>query len=74
MQNGSSETLNGWKSGKTTYVTLWDRMEGAWLWTQALYPIYRPGKAVGGGFVVYVFSTYVLTHTMTMAHRIYKVF
>ncbi len=40
------------------------------------YPIYRPGKAVGGGggFAVYVFSTYVLTHTMTMAHRIYKVY
>jgi hypothetical protein len=32
-----------------------------------------PGQAVGG-FVVYVFSTYVLTHTMTMAHRIYKLF
>jgi hypothetical protein len=24
-----------WKYGKTTYVTLWDRMDGAWLWTQA---------------------------------------
>ncbi len=23
----------GWKSGKTTYVPLWDKMEGAWLWT-----------------------------------------
>ncbi len=34
MQTGSSETLIGWKSGKTcTYVPLWDRMEGAWLWT-----------------------------------------
>ncbi len=22
-----------WKSGKTTYVPLWDQMEGAWLWT-----------------------------------------
>ncbi len=30
---GSSETLIGWKSGKNTYVPLWDRMEGAWLWT-----------------------------------------
>ncbi len=30
---GSSETLIGWKSGKNTFVTLWDRMEGAWLWT-----------------------------------------
>ncbi len=35
MQTGSSETLIGWKSGKTTYVPLWDRMEGAWLWTLA---------------------------------------
>jgi hypothetical protein len=32
MQTGSSETLIGWKSGKTTYVPPWDRMEGAWLW------------------------------------------
>ncbi len=33
MQTGSSGTLVGWKSGKTTYVPLWDRMEGAWLRT-----------------------------------------
>ncbi len=33
MQTGSSETLIGWKSGKTTYVPQWDRTEGAWLWT-----------------------------------------
>ncbi len=33
MQTGSSEILIGWKSGKTTYVPLWDRMGGAWLWT-----------------------------------------
>ncbi len=26
--------LIGWKSGKTTYVPLWERMEGAWLWTR----------------------------------------
>jgi hypothetical protein len=32
MQTGSSETLIGWKSGKTTNVPLWDRMEGAWLY------------------------------------------
>jgi hypothetical protein len=31
MQTGSSETLIGWKSGKSTYVPLQDRMEGAWL-------------------------------------------
>ena len=23
----------GWKSGKNSYVPLWDRMEGGWLWT-----------------------------------------
>jgi hypothetical protein len=33
MQTGSSVTLIGWKSGKTTYVPLWVRMEGAWLRT-----------------------------------------
>ncbi len=33
MQTGSSGTLNGWKSGQTTFVPLWDRMEGAWLRT-----------------------------------------
>jgi hypothetical protein len=33
MQNGTSETLIGWKFGKTTYVPLWDRMEGAFLWS-----------------------------------------
>ncbi len=31
--NNSSETLISWKSGKNTYIPLWDRMEGAWLWT-----------------------------------------
>jgi hypothetical protein len=35
MQTGSSGTLIGWKSGQTTFVPLWDRMEGAWLRTQA---------------------------------------
>jgi hypothetical protein len=34
MRTGSSGTLIGWKSGQTTYVPLWNRMEGAWLWTQ----------------------------------------
>ncbi len=36
MQTGSSGTLIGWKSGQTTYVPLWGRMEGAWLWIQWL--------------------------------------
>jgi hypothetical protein len=30
MQIGSSGTLIGWKSGQTTFVPLWDRMEGTW--------------------------------------------
>ncbi len=34
MQTGFSETLIGWKPGITTNVPLWDRMEGALLWTQ----------------------------------------
>jgi hypothetical protein len=35
MQTCSSGTLIGWKSGQTTFVPLWDRMEGAGLWTLA---------------------------------------
>ncbi len=31
MQTGSSGTLIGYKSVQTTFVPLWDRMEGAWL-------------------------------------------
>jgi hypothetical protein len=37
MQTGSSGTLIGWKSGQTTFVPLWDRMEGAWLRTLVKY-------------------------------------
>jgi hypothetical protein len=33
-QTGSSGTLIGWKSGQSTFVPLWDRMEGAWLRTR----------------------------------------
>jgi hypothetical protein len=36
IQTGSSETLIGLKSGKTTFVPPQDWMEGAWLWTQFL--------------------------------------
>jgi hypothetical protein len=38
MQAGSSETLIGRKSGKTTIVFLWVRMEGAWLWILEISP------------------------------------
>ncbi len=34
-QTGSSGTLIGWKSGQTTFIPLWDRMEGALLWTRS---------------------------------------
>ncbi len=33
MQTGSSGTLIGWISGQTSFVPLWDWMEGAWLRT-----------------------------------------
>jgi hypothetical protein len=36
MQTGSSGTFIGWKSGQTTFVLLWDRMQGAWQWTPRL--------------------------------------
>jgi hypothetical protein len=42
-QTGSSGTLISWKSGQTTFIPLWDwwdRMEGAWLWTQ-VHPDHR---------------------------------
>ena len=29
MQTGSSEPLSGWKSGKKTYVALWNQTERA---------------------------------------------
>ncbi len=42
MQTDSPETLIGWKYEKTTYFSLWDRMEGAWLWTQDKHFSQRP--------------------------------
>ncbi len=36
MQTGSSGTLIGWKSGQTTFVPLWDQLEGAWINQQFL--------------------------------------
>jgi hypothetical protein len=38
MQIGSSGTLIGWKSGQTTFVPLWDRMEGACVATDSDKP------------------------------------
>ncbi len=49
MQTGSSGTLIGWKSGQTTFVPLWDRMEGAWLrtllWDASVYTIQTQRKS-----------------------------
>jgi hypothetical protein len=45
MQTGSSGTLIGWKSGQTTFVPLWDRMEGAWLRTQLREQICQTSKS-----------------------------
>jgi hypothetical protein len=45
MQTGSSGTLIGWKSGQTTFVPLWDRMEGAWLWTQVTIHLGAGGES-----------------------------
>jgi hypothetical protein len=42
MQTGFSETLIGWKSGKTIYVPQWNQMEGAWLWTLSTRMAHQP--------------------------------
>jgi hypothetical protein len=77
MQTGSSGTLIGWKSGQTTFVPLWDRIEGAWLRTQerdleAQNPISHPPPSytVCIHCTVYVYTllrapttVYVLIHT-----------
>ncbi len=34
MQTGSFGSHIGWKSGQSTFVPLWERMEGVWLWTR----------------------------------------
>jgi hypothetical protein len=46
-ETGSSGTLIGWKSGQTTFVTLWDQMDGSWLWTQ-VNSDHHVGDSVGG--------------------------
>jgi hypothetical protein len=56
MQTGSSGTLTGWKSCQTTFVPLWDRMEGAWLWTQ---------EPRGISFVMYsMYNTEIWRHAV----------
>jgi hypothetical protein len=48
-QTGSSGTLIGWKSGQTTFVPLWDRMEGALLRTERAGPRFEPGTYLAAG-------------------------
>ncbi len=59
-QTGSSGTLIGWKSGQTTFIPLWDRMEGAWLWTQLNYstkPVFLPRAELRRPPLYYFFLT-----------------
>jgi hypothetical protein len=44
MQTDSSGTLIGWISGQTSFVPLWERMEGAWLRTQERKPESSDGQ------------------------------
>jgi hypothetical protein len=48
----SSGTLIGWKFGQTAFLPLWDRMEGAWLWTERGYGLRscRTASGAGGGW------------------------
>jgi hypothetical protein len=52
MQTGSSGTLIGWISGQTTFVPLWDRMEGH---TQVVFPDFQPMKVSEGMVCIYLF-------------------
>ncbi len=47
MQTGSSGTLIGWKSGQTTFVPLWDWMEGAWLRTLKDFSHFDTYRTIG---------------------------
>jgi hypothetical protein len=49
MPTGSSGTLIGCKSNQTLFVPLWDRKEGAWLWT----PISRSCRAASRAAVTF---------------------
>ncbi len=59
MKTGSSGTLIGWKSGQTTFVPLWDWMEGAWLRTLASIPassdtVESEGRQMKHGWISYI--------------------
>ncbi len=57
MQTGSSGTLIGWKSGQTTFVPLWDRIEGAWLRTEQCTSANRPSNVLYRGLKENTYST-----------------
>ncbi len=72
MQTGSSGTLIGWKSGQTTFVPLWDRMERAWLWT--LHS--REANSISGGIWIWLSP---LTHRkrqdiLSLSFSLYRIF
>ncbi len=55
MQTGSSGTLIGWESGQTSFVPLWDWMEGAWLRTLARLAASIPWNQLLGSINVYIY-------------------
>ncbi len=74
MQTGSSGTLIGWKSGQTTFVPLWDWMEGAWLRTQLGMGQFINGECVLGisrqqSNLLYILWEFIL---VTISSRINK--
>ncbi len=72
MQTGSSWTLIGWKSGQTTFVPLWDWMEGAWLRTQDII-IVLPEENFNAG-VDFEEDSGVFGKSMKTVQYLYKIF
>jgi hypothetical protein len=57
MKTGSSETLIGWKSGKTTYVPLSDWMKGARCGLRVVTEMYHYLKPAAGLLQAYLRCT-----------------
>jgi hypothetical protein len=70
MQTGSSGTLIGWKSGQTPFFPLWDRMEGAWLWTLCCTRAVLAGGALTAEFVMISAETAALPSSMGLYLRL----
>jgi ABC-type uncharacterized transport system permease subunit len=63
MQTGSSKTLIGWKSGKTTFVPLWERL---WLMAMAVDSV----PDVNGECDVHIgFGTAVVGHAVLLTRH-----